>query len=452
MGTMRKLFGTDGIRGLANVYPMTVETVVKIGRATARIFKNRGRRHKILVGRDTRLSGSMIESALVSGICSMGVDALTVGPLPTPAVSFLTVNMRADAGVMISASHNPFQDNGIKVFSGDGFKLPDEMEEEVERLVFSEVGEEDLPNGGDVGRVVTIDNAEGRYIAYLKNTFPRKMTLDGMKIVVDCANGAAYKVAPLIFEELGAEVIPVGTQPNGRNINLDCGAMHPEVVCAAVRKHGADAGIALDGDADRVIFSDEKGRKVDGDHIMAVCALDMKAKNTLKKDTVVATIMSNMGFDIAMKREGIHVVKTQVGDRYILEEMLRGGFNLGGEQSGHIIFLDHSTTGDGILSALQVLAVTKERGERLSKLAGIMTTLPQVIINTPVTRKRDLDKIPSVKKVLDEAEGKLRGRGRILVRFSGTQRMCRVMVEGPSEKVISTMAKRIASAIEEALK
>ncbi len=448
---MRKLFGTDGIRGVANTFPMTAEMAIKIGRATAYLFKNKKRKHRILVGRDTRLSGSMIESALVSGICSMGVDAIAAGPLPTPAVSFLTSDMRADAGIMISASHNPFQDNGIKIFSADGFKLPDEMEERIEVLICSKDLAKDLPTGGDMGKVLTIDNAEGRYMDHLKNTFPRKGTLEGMKIVVDCANGAAYKVAPKILEELGAEVISIADRPDGRNINLNCGAMHPEAISEAVRKHRADIGIALDGDADRAIFSDEKGSKMDGDHVMAICALDMKAKNLLRQNTVVATVMSNMGFDIAMKEAGIRVLKTEVGDRYILKEMLRGGFNLGGEQSGHLIFLDHSTTGDGILSALQILSIMKEKGVRLSGLRAVMKTLPQIIINVSVKKKKDLDKIPAVQKAIDEAERKLKGRGRILVRYSGTQQICRVMIEGPSKKDVSDMANHIASLIAESL-
>jgi phosphoglucosamine mutase len=449
--TMRKLFGTDGIRGVANTFPMTAEMAIKIGRATAYLFKNKKRKHRILVGRDTRLSGSMIESALVSGICSMGVDAIAAGHLPTPAVSFLTSDMRADAGIMISASHNPFQDNGIKIFSADGFKLPDEMEERIEVLICSKDLAKDLPTGGDMGKVLTIDNAEGRYMDHLKNTFPRKRTLEGMKIVVDCANGAAYKVAPKILEELGAEVISIADRPDGRNINLNCGAMHPEVISEAVRKHRADIGIALDGDADRAIFSDEKGSKMDGDHVMAICALDMKAKNLLRENTVVATVMSNMGFDIAMKEAGIRVLKTEVGDRYILKEMLRGGFNLGGEQSGHLIFLDHSTTGDGILSALQILSIMQEKGVRLSGLRSVMKTLPQIIVNVSVKKKKDLGKIPAVQRAIDEAEQKLKGRGRILVRYSGTQQICRVMIEGPSKKDVKDMANHIASLIAESL-
>jgi phosphoglucosamine mutase len=448
---MRHLFGTDGIRGVANAYPITTEMMMRVGRATACLFKNGKKRHTILVGRDTRLSGSMIESALVSGICSMGVDVITVGPLPTPAVSFLTTTLRADAGIMISASHNPFQDNGIKIFSGEGLKLPDEMEKRIDSLIFSKTLDSNLPAGGDVGGASRIGNAEGQYIAYLKNSFPKNLTLDGMRIVVDCANGAAYRVAPRVLQELGAEVIPIADQPDGRNINLNCGAMHPEIVAAVVKKRGAHIGIALDGDADRVIFSDERGHIINGDHIMAICALDMKGKNRLKKNTVVATVMSNMGFDIAMKEAGIRVIKAQVGDRYILEEMLRSGFNFGGEQSGHLIFLDHSATGDGILSALQVLAVMTGKKERLSRLSAVMKTLPQVMVNAPVKKKKDLDKIPAVQKAILEAEVKLDGRGRVLVRFSGTQQICRVMIEGPSKKDILRMANHIASLIQETL-
>jgi len=449
---MRRLFGTDGIRGVANTFPMTAEMAMKVGRATARLFRNSKRKHRILVGRDTRLSGAMIESALISGICSMGVDAIAAGPIPTPAVSFLTADMRADAGIMISASHNPFEDNGIKIFSAEGFKLPDEMEERIEALISSRELERNLPTGADMGRLISIDNAEARYIDHLKSTFPKKGSLEDIKIVVDCANGAGYRVAPRIFEELGAEVISTADRPDGRNINLHCGAMHPEKICSAVRKHRADIGIALDGDADRVIFSDEKGSKMDGDHIMAICALDMKTRNRLKGDTVVATVMSNMGLDIAMREAGIRILKTEVGDRYILREMLQGGFNLGGEQSGHLIFLDHSTTGDGILSALQVLSIMKETGRRLSELRAVMKTLPQVIVNVKVGKKRDLNKIPSVQREIQDAERKLGNGGRILVRYSGTQPLCRIMIEGPSKKEISDMANRIASIIEQNIK
>ena len=448
---MRKLFGTDGVRGVANVYPMTVDMVMQIGRATAYIFKNKGERHRILVGRDTRLSGQMIENALVSGICSMGVDVIIVGHLPTPAIAFLTANMEADAGIMISASHNPFQDNGIKIFSGDGLKLSDLIEEKIESVICSNEMNSMLPTAGKVGKVLAVDNAEKKYIAYLKSSFPKTFSLKGLKIVIDCANGAAYRVAPLLLKELGANVISIGTSPNGKNINLNCGAMHPEVISAVVKEYGADIGIALDGDADRVIFSDETGNVVDGDQIMVLCALHMKEENMLKQNTLVTTVMSNIGLDIAMKEAGINIVKVQVGDRYILEEMLKNGYNFGGEQSGHLIFLDHSTTGDGTLSALQVLAIMKRKKEKLSKLCSVMTKLPQILVNVTINKRKDLNAIPPVKKAIDEAQKVFGSKGRVLVRFSGTQPLCRVMVEGPSKEKISKIARNIAGLIEENL-
>jgi len=443
----RRLFGTDGIRGVANRHPMTPELVLRVGRAVASLFRNSKRRHRILIGRDTRLSGPMIEDALVAGICSMGVDALTVGVLPTPAVAFLTMDMKADAAIMISASHNPFEDNGIKIFQGNGLKLPDAAEARIEALIASERLGEAAPTGAAIGRTNAIFGADGRYAVFLKNAFPKALSLEGLKIVVDCAHGAGYRIAPLVLEELGAEVIPMGNNPDGRNINLKCGAMHPEIVAAAVRKHRAHAGIALDGDADRVIFADEKGKVIDGDHIMAICALDMKARRQLRKNTVVATVMSNMGFEIAMRQANIKLIRTQVGDRYILECMREKGYNLGGEQSGHLIFLDHTTTGDGILSALQVLAVMKKKGRPLSELAAVMTTLPQVLVNVTVEKRRELDEIPIIGQAIADAEKKLAGKGRILVRFSGTQALCRVMIEGPSQKEITTMANELADTI-----
>ena len=443
----RRLFGTDGIRGVANRHPMTPELVLRVGRAVASLFRNSKRRHRILIGRDTRLSGPMIEDALVAGICSMGVDALTVGVLPTPAVAFLTMDMKADAAIMISASHNPFEDNGIKIFQGNGLKLPDAAEARIEALIASERLGEAAPTGAAIGRTNAIFGADGRYAVFLKNAFPKALSLEGLKIVVDCAHGAGYRIAPLVLEELGAEVIPLGNSPDGRNINLKCGAMHPEIVAAAVRKHRAHAGIALDGDADRVIFADEKGAVIDGDHLMAICAIDLKARRQLRKNTVVATVMSNMGFEIAMRQANIKLIRTQVGDRYILECMREKGYNLGGEQSGHLIFLDHTTTGDGILSALQVLAVMKKKGRPLSELAAVMTTLPQVLVNVTVEKRRELDEIPIIGQAIADAEKKLAGKGRILVRFSGTQALCRVMIEGPSQKEITTMANELADTI-----
>ncbi len=450
--TERTLFGTDGIRGVANRHPMTPEVVLRVGRAVASLFRNSKRRHRILIGRDTRLSGPMIEDALVAGICSMGVDALTVGVLPTPAVAFLTMDMKADAAIMISASHNPFEDNGIKIFQGNGLKLPDAAEARIEALMASESLGDSAPSGAEIGRSKAIFGADGRYAVFLKNAFPKALSLEGLKIVVDCAHGAGHRIAPLVLEEMGAEVIPMGNNPDGRNINLKCGAMHPEIVAAAVRKHRAHAGIALDGDADRVIFSDEKGKVMDGDHLMAICALDMKARKELRKNTVVATVMSNMGFEIAMKEAGIKLIRTQVGDRYILERMLGKGYNLGGEQSGHLIFLDHTTTGDGVLSALQVLAVMKKKGRPLSELAAVMTTLPQVLVNVTVERRMDLDSVPVIRKAIADAEKKLAGKGRVLVRFSGTQALCRVMIEGPSQKEITGMANELAETIRKNMK
>jgi len=444
---MRKLFGTDGIRGVANVHPMTSEIAMQLGRAVAHIFKNKDRRHRILIGKDTRVSGYMLETALASGICSMGVDVLLVGPMPTPGIAFLTTDMRADAGIVISASHNPFQDNGMKIFCRNGLKLPDEKELEIEELMSSKAIDSLRPTANEVGKAFRIDDAAGRYIVFLKNTFPSDFTLDGFKIVLDCAHGAAYKIAPLVFEELGAKVYPLGIEPDGVNINQNCGALHPEAISHTVKEQGADIGIALDGDADRVIFVDESGIEVDGDHIMAICAVDMYRENRLKKNTVVATVMSNIGLDIALKKEGIKMLRAAVGDRYILEEMLQHGYNFGGEQSGHIIFFDLNTTGDGILSALQVLAAMKKSNKKLSELSTVMQRFPQVIENVEVKDKKDLDSVPEIKKAIHDAEKILSGKGRVLVRYSGTQPLCRVMEEGQNEKEIEGIAQNLVQLI-----
>ncbi len=444
---MKKLFGTDGIRGVANVHPMTTEIAMQLGRAVAHIFKNKERRHRILIGKDTRVSGYMLETALASGICSMGVDVLLVGPMPTPGIAFLTTDMRADAGIVISASHNPFQDNGIKIFSRDGFKLPDDKEEEIEDLMFSKEIDSLRPTATEVGKAFRIDDAAGRYIVFLKKTFPGDFTLDGYKIVLDCAHGAAYKIAPHVFTELGAEVYPLGIEPDGANINMNCGALYPEVISKAVKDKGADIGIALDGDADRVIFVDENGVEVDGDHIMAFCAVELLKENRLQKNTVVATVMSNIGLEIALRKEGINLVRSAVGDRYILEEMRNNGYNFGGEQSGHIIFYDLNRTGDGILSALQVLAVMKKNRKPLSALSAIMQKFPQVIENVEVGNKKDLDGIPDIRKAIAQAEETLLGKGRVLVRYSGTQHLCRVMVEGQDEDEIRSIAQNLAQLI-----
>jgi phosphoglucosamine mutase len=444
---MRKLFGTDGIRGVANIDPMTTELAMQLGRGVAYIFKNKDKRHRIVIGKDTRLSGYMLENALVAGICSMGVDVLLVGPLPTPGIAFLTSSMRADAGIVISASHNQFQDNGIKIFSGSGFKLPDQLENKIEKLIFSDQIDSLRPTAAEVGKAFRMDDAVGRYVVYLKNSYPKEFSLDGVKIVLDCANGAAYRVAPAVFEELGAEVMAWNIEPNGENINWQCGSLYPKLVMQKVKDCGADIGISLDGDADRAIFSDELGNLVDGDRIMAICANSLHQGKRLRRNTLVATVMSNLGLDLAMKERGIKVLHTQVGDRYVVEEMARGGYNLGGEQSGHLIFLDYNTTGDGVLSALQVLAVMKRENKRLSELAKIMTPFPQVLLNVPVRQKKDPQQIPEITSLLKKIEAKLADRGRILVRSSGTESLIRVMVEGENEKEISAFAEQIAECI-----
>ena len=444
----KRLFGTDGVRGVANNYPMTTEIAMQLGRAVAYVFKNGHRRHRIVIGKDTRLSGYMIENALASGICSMGVDVLLVGPLPTPGIAFITTSMRADAGVVISASHNPYQDNGIKFFSADGFKLPDETELRIEELIFSNQIESLRPVASEVGKAFRIDDACGRYVVFLKHCFPRELDLMGLKIVLDCANGAAYKAAPAVLAELGAEVIPMGVSPNGVNINAGCGSLHPAGIAAAVREHGAHLGMALDGDADRVIFVDENGREVDGDHIMAICARDMLQRGKLAHNTLVATVMSNMGLDLAVQEMGGRVVKTAVGDRYVVEEMRRGGYNLGGEQSGHMIFLDHNTTGDGMIAALQVLAIMQRSGRTLSELAGVMTALPQVLVNVRVARRQDWRQVPEVAQVIAAAEAELAGSGRVLIRYSGTEPLLRIMLEGREEGRIIALAEEIAGAME----
>jgi len=399
---VKKLFGTDGVRGVANVHPMTTEMAMQLGRAAAYVFRNGHKRHRIVIGKDTRLSGYMIENALVAGICSMGVDVLIVGPLPTPGIANITSSMRADAGVVISASHNPFQDNGIKFFCREGFKLPDEVELKIEDLIFSKKIDSLRPIATEVGKAYRIDDAVGRYVVFLKSTFPKDLDLTGLKIVLDCANGAAYKVAPAVLEELGADVVLLGAKPNGTNINAGCGSLHPEVISEAVKEHRADLGVALDGDADRVIFVDEFGNEVDGDHIMAVCATDMLKQKKLRKNTLVATVMSNMGLDIAIKKAGGKIVKTAVGDRYVVEEMRKGGYNLGGEQSGHMIFLDHNTTGDGMQTALQVLAIMQRQKKTLAELAEVMIPLPQVLVNVRVAEKKDIMTIPEIGKLVGE--------------------------------------------------
>ncbi len=444
---MKRLFGTDGVRGIANTEPMTVETAIKLGRAAAHLFKHDERRHRIVIGKDTRLSGYMLENALVAGICSMGVDALLIGPLPTPAIAFITRSLRADAGVVLSASHNPYMDNGIKFFSKDGYKLLDKLERQMENYILTGELDSIRPTADDVGKAYRIDDAIGRYIEFIKNSFPKGMTLDGMKIVLDVANGAAYKVAPRIFRELGAQVIVYNDEPNGMNINDKCGSLYPEVIRKGVIDHRADVGISLDGDGDRCIMADDDAKVVDGDYIMALCAIDFNEKGKLNKNTIVATKMSNLGFFQAMEKAGIKVILSKVGDRYVLERMLKEKLNVGGEQSGHIIFSDYTTTGDGLITALQVLRIMKETGKKLSRLCRVMTKYPQILLNVAVKKKPPLEKIPEVKTAIERVEKKLGKNGRILVRYSGTELIARVMVEGQDDAEIKRIAKSVADTI-----
>jgi phosphoglucosamine mutase len=448
----RQLFGTDGVRGVANIDPMTSETALRLGRAVAYVFrKSTDRRHKIIIGKDTRLSGYMLETAMASGICSMGVDVLLVGPMPTPGIAFLTRTLRADAGVVISASHNPFQDNGIKFFSSAGFKLPDEMELEIERLVLDTEIDHLRPTANDIGKAFRIEDALGRYNVFVKNTFPRDLTLDGLNVVVDCANGAAYRVAPEVLGELGADVTAIGDDPDGQNINHECGATAPGAVQRAVLEHRAHVGIALDGDGDRCLLVDECGTLIDGDALLAILARDLERRGALANDTLVTTHMSNFGLELAMRDLGIALVKTQVGDRYVLEEMQRGGYNLGGEQSGHVILLEHTTTGDGLITALAILGIMRSSGETLSSLAKFVRKFPQVLINVPVREKRDLAEMPAVQEIVTEVETALAGRGRVYIRYSGTEGLARVMVEGEDLTQVERHAGRIAEAVESAL-
>ena len=451
----KRLFGTDGIRGTANQYPMTPDIVLKVGQAMGHILMRdparAGRHAKVVIGKDTRLSGYMVELALTSGLNSMGVHVELLGPLPTPGIGFVTRNMRADAGIVISASHNAFMDNGIKIFGADGYKIPDSVEREIEALVCDTDMNPFLAGMNDIGRSKRIDDADGRYIVYAKNAFPLEYTLDGMRIVLDCANGASYKVAPAIFQELGAEVIVLGNTPNGFNINDKAGALYPARVAEAVLQYRADVGISLDGDADRVVMVDDKGNVVNGDHILAIAALHLKDRGTLRKNTVVATQMSNFGLDKLMKENGIAVVRTDVGDKYVVEEMRKNNYCLGGEQSGHIIFIDQSTTGDGCVAALNVLAVMKARELSLSQLNEKMVDMPQVLINTRVRRREELEKIKGYVELVKEIEDSLKGEGRLFVRFSGTEPVIRVLVEGPDRNLISKYAEQIASLLEKEL-
>ena len=442
------LFGTDGIRGVANAHPMTPELALALGRAVA-FVAGRGRRHapRVLIGKDTRLSGYMLETAIASGVCSMGGRVLLCGPIPTPAVAHLTGSMRTDAGIVISASHNPFADNGIKIFGADGFKLPDEAEQEIERLIREPERLGERRTGPAIGRAEKLEDARGRYVAFVKNTFPRDLTLDGVRVVVDAAHGAAYRVAPLVFSELGATVYAIGVRPNGTNINRDVGALHPEHARADVVKRSAHIGIALDGDADRVIVIDEKGEIVDGDAVMAMCATRMRRDGELRATTVVATVMSNLGLERALAAQGISLLRTPVGDRHVVEAMRSGGYNLGGEQSGHLIFLDHSSTGDGLIAALQVLALMIRTGRPLSELAReAMERVPQVVESATLPARRPLEEMAQLQGALARVRTELGQEGRVLVRWSGTEPKLRAMVEGPSEERIRRWAHELLEA------
>jgi phosphoglucosamine mutase len=450
----KKIFGTDGVRGTANVEPVTAETALKLGRAAAHVFKNlnsqpRGYgRHKIVIGKDTRLSGYMLENAISSGVLSMGADVLFIGPLPTPGVAYVTRSLRADAGIVITASHNPYDDNGIKFFGADGYKLADDIEGRIEELVFSGEIETIRPTASEVGKAVRIDDALGRYIEFAKTSIPRGLTLEGLRIAVDCAHGAAYKSTPCVLRELGAEVFDFGNQPDGMNINKDCGSMHPRTLCARVRELRADVGLAHDGDADRVLLCDETGTLIDGDDVMVIAALEMLAQGVLAKNTLVATVMSNAGVDGAIKGAGGAVVRTPVGDKNVIDEMLRGGFNFGGEQSGHLIFGDYSTTGDGLVAALQILRIMKVKQKRLSDLAKCWRRFPQIVTNVRVREKRPFEELDGVLQLVSQAEAKVKAEGgRVLLRYSGTEPKARLLIEGHDQATIEHWSKQICDLI-----
>jgi len=454
----KKLFGTDGVRGVANIEPVTAETALKLGRAAAHVFSEMdgrvhepGTRRKIVIGKDTRLSGYMLENAMVAGITSLGVDVLVIGPLPTPGVAYITRSLRADAGVVLSASHNPYEDNGIKFFRHDGYKLDDEIEARIENLVFSGEIETIRPTATRIGKAFRIDDALGRYVEFAKQSFPRNRTLESLKIAVDCANGAAYKSTPCILRELGAEVLVYNNKPDGTNINARCGSTYPEEIQRLVGETGAHVGITHDGDADRVLLCDENGEVVDGDEIMAIAAVDFLERGCLQGNTLVSTIMSNFGLDETLEARGGKVLRTKVGDRYVIEAMLRDGHNVGGEQSGHMIFRDYATTGDGIVSALQILRVMIESGKPLSELKRVLKKYPQAQRNLRVREKPELSTLPSVLALLSEAESALAGKGRVLLRYSGTEPKIRLLIEGRDQDAINAHADRIAAALQAAI-
>ena len=455
MSSPKKIFGTDGVRGTANIEPVTAETALKLGRAAGHVFKNletqsrsRGK-HRIVIGKDTRLSGYMLENAISSGILSMGVDVLFIGPLPTPGVAYVTRSLRADAGIVITASHNPYTDNGIKFFRADGYKLDDKIEAEIERLVFSGEVEKIRPSAEVIGKAVRIDDALGRYIEYAKASFPKGMTLEDMKIVLDCGHGAGYKASPCLLHELGAEVILYGDRPTGKNINENCGSMHPELMCQKVVEHQAHLGIAHDGDADRVLLCDENGKLIDGDDIMAIAAMEMLKENSLAGKTLVTTVMSNAGLEAAIKQAGGNMVRTAVGDKNVIDEMLRNGFNFGGEQSGHLIFRDFASTGDGLVAALQILRIMKSTGKPLSELAKCWTRYPQLVTNVKVREKKPFAEIAGLEGQVADAEKELAAQGgRLLLRYSGTERKARLLVEGRDEAALKKWSDQICGTLQ----
>ena len=444
----RKYFGTDGIRGKANEGKMTAEVAMRVGMAAAKHFTRGEHQHRVVIGKDTRLSGYMIEPALTSGFISMGMDVIMVGPMPTPAVAMLTRSLRADLGVMISASHNPFWDNGLKLFGPDGFKLSDEIELEIERRMDNGYADHLVPSE-KLGRAQRLENAVGRYIEFAKNTFPKDQRLDGLKIVVDCANGAAYRSAPSVLWELGAEVVAVGVQPNGKNINDKCGSTCPELICENVVLHNADIGIALDGDADRLIICDEHGQIIDGDQLMATIATNMKQSGTLRGDAVVATIMSNLGLEKYLENIGIDLIRTQVGDRYVVEAMREKNLNLGGEQSGHVVLSDFASTGDGLIAALQVLSVLVRTGKKVSEICSLYKPYPQLLKNVRYQQGTDPLSLDKVKTAIQDGENRLNGSGRVVIRKSGTEPVIRVMAEGQDDKLITTVVDDIVSTVEQ---
>lgn len=448
---MGRLFGTDGIRGRVFSHPMQPELVLRLGLAAGQYFRNGTKRHRVVIGKDTRLSGYVFESALTSGFCAAGMDVFLVGPLPTPAISFLTRSMRADLGVVISASHNAFMDNGIKFFDKDGFKLADEVEDRIAAMVTDPAFAWTYPAPDQVGRARKIQDSPGRYIVDLKHSFPAGMSLDGIRIILDCANGASYRVAPLIFEELGAEVITIGVEPDGMNINKGCGSLHPAELAAKVRERRADIGLALDGDADRLTVVDELGNVLDGDQIMAVCAQDMLDRGVLPGNTVVATVMSNMALEVFLQERGGRLIRTKVGDRYVVEEMRKGGYLLGGEQSGHLLFMEHSTTGDGTLAALQLLRIMVAKERPISEVAGLLTPFPQKLVNVRVKTRIPFEDVPSIQDAVRYAEERLGRTGRVLLRYSGTEPLARIMVESRDQALVETLCEELVQAVEAGL-